>query len=84
MLEVFTPLVNGAKVEVTSAMGGIENLRLPVEALEYYVQLYSTFASLTDTKVCFVDAPNDAFVGLFITGKTTDEIVGATALLVQT
>ena len=84
LLEVFTPLVNNAKDEVSSVMGGIENLRLPVEALEYYVQLYSTFASLGDPKVCFVDAPNDPYVGLFIIGKTMDEIVVAQALLVQT
>lgn len=84
LIEVFTPLVDGSKAEVASAMGGIENLRLPVEALEYYVQLYSAFASLAETKVCFVDASNDPYVGLFITGKTLDEIVVAQALLVQT
>ncbi|MEG4286260.1 hypothetical protein QUB68_24320 [Microcoleus sp. A006_D1] len=84
LIEVFTPLVDGCKSEVASAMGGIENLRLPAEGLEYYVQLYSTFASLAETKVCFVDAPNDPYVGLFIIGKTIDEIVVAQALLVQT
>ncbi|WP_293134852.1 hypothetical protein [Microcoleus sp. bin38.metabat.b11b12b14.051] len=84
LLEVFTPLVESSKSEISAVMGTIENLRLPAESLEFYVQLYSTFQQLTETKVCFVDAPNDAFVGLFITGKTTDEIVVAQALLVQT
>lgn len=84
LIEVFTPLVNNAKNEVSSTMGGIENLRLPAEALEYYVQLYSVFAGLGETKVCFLDAPNDPYVGLFIIGKTIDEIVVAQTLLVQT
>lgn len=84
LIEVFTPLVESSKAEVMAVMGGIENLRLPVEALEYYVQLYSTFSLLSETKVCFVDSPNDPYVGLFITGKTMDEIVVAQTLLVQT
>ncbi|MEO9124775.1 MAG: hypothetical protein ABI262_08830 [Microcoleus sp.] len=84
LLEVFTPLVESSKAEVLAVMGGIEELRLPVEALEYYVQLYSTFAGLSETKVCLVDAPNDPYVGLFITGKVGDEIVVAQTLLVQT
>jgi hypothetical protein len=88
LIEVFTPLVESSKAEVASVMDGIENLRLPAEALEYYVQLYSTFAGLTDTKVCLVDAANDPYVGLFIVGKTSSaleaEIVVAQTLLVQT
>jgi len=84
LLEVFTPLIESSKAEISAVMGGIEELRLPVESLEYYVQLYSTFAGLTETKVCFVDAPNDPYVGLFLCGKTLDEIVIAQALLVQT
>ena len=85
LLEVFTPLVESSKSEISAVMGTIENLRLPAESLEFYVQLYSTFQQLTETKVCFVDAPNDAFVGLFIIGKAADnELVVAQALLVQT
>jgi len=88
LLEVFTPLVNNAKDEVSSAMGGIGNLRFPAEALEYYVQLYLTFAALTETKVCFVDAPNDPYVSLFIFGKVdsglNSMIIIAQALLIQT
>jgi len=90
LLEVFTPLIESSKAEISAVMGGIEELRLPVESLEYYVQLYSTFAGLTETKVCFVDAPNDPYVGLFIIGKTSSaseaeaEIVVAQTLLVQT
>jgi len=84
LIEVFTPLVENSKVEISAVEGGIENLRLPVESLEYYVQLYSTFARLAEAKVCFVDAPDDPYVGLFIIGKTLDEVIVAQALLVQT
>ena len=85
LLEVFTPLVTSSVNAVNGIMPiNIQALLLPVEALEYYVQLYSAFATLNEPKVSLVDAPNDPYVGLFITGKVGDEIVVAQALLVQT
>jgi len=91
LLETFSPLVSNSLAEVTSVMesmessdSGIEDLRMPVEALEYYVQLYSIFASMTNSRVVYVDAPDDPYVGLFIIGEVTGESVIAQTLLVQT
>lgn len=91
LLETFDSLVNNNVAEVASIMesikaieSGIEDLRRPVEALEYYVQLYSIFSSMTNPRVVYVDAHNDPYVGLFIIGEVTGESVIAQALLVQT
>jgi len=84
LLDVFDPLVQQARVEIQEMNGEIEDLRTPVEALEYYVQLYSAFLPLPDKKVCYVDADNDPYVGLFIIGYIGTECVVAQALLVQT
>ena len=99
LLQTFLPLVNDAsevvstlavplrdnEMGMTFASIQIGMLRMPTESLEFYVQLYSTFEQLTETKVCYVDALNDAFVGLFIIGKAADnELVVAQTLLVQT
>lgn len=90
--EVFKPLVNGAASELETKISsfkteetGIESLEMSTEALEFYVQLYSNFNSMTEPKVYYVDAPNDPYIGMFITGKSSDgEAVYAQALLTQT
>ena len=84
LLNAFSPLVEQSKVEIQEMNGDIEDFRTPVEALEYYVQLYSVFFSLPNAKVCYVDADNDPYVGLFIIGYIGTEFVIAQALLVQT
>jgi len=84
LFDAFSPLVEQSRIEIRDMNGEIEDLRTPVETLEYYVQLYSTFLPLPDTKVCYVDADNDPYVGLFIIGYIGTESVVAQALLVQT
>lgn len=91
--EVFQPLVVRSLSELTntapSVMDGvspIENLLLPAEAVEYYVQLYSAFKQLSQAKVCYVeDSEGDPYTGLFILGTSVDgETIYAQGLLTQT
>ncbi len=90
--EVFKPLVTGAASELEMKIsefktGGaaIESLEMSTEALEFYTQLYSAFNSLTEAKVYYVDSPSDPYVGMFITGKSSEgEAIYGQSLLVQT
>ncbi len=90
--EVFKPLVNNAADELEGKIGlfkvgdlSIQELEMPTETLEFYTQLYSAFNALSEPKVYYVDAPNDPYVGMFITAKSSDgEVVYAQSLLVQT
>lgn len=53
------------------------------QELEFYTQLYSVFKQLDTPKIVKVDAPNDANVSLVICGSSSDGVVYASALLVQ-
>jgi hypothetical protein len=92
LAEVFKPLTDGAIFELESKISdfktgevGIEHLEMSTEAVEFYVQLYSAFNSMTEPKIYYVDAPIDPYVGVFISGKTSDgETIYAQSLLIQT
>lgn len=85
--QVFQPLCQNAFNQLTQAQSQpMENWLTPVEALEYYVELYSIFKQLTEPSVFYVeDTAGDPYTGLFITGKSSDgETIYAQSLLVQT
>ncbi|RCJ20209.1 hypothetical protein A6S26_05660 [Nostoc sp. ATCC 43529] len=89
--EVFVPLAKNAIAElnnqsdmVDAGTATLESLANEAEAVEYYVQLYEVFKQLTDAKICYVDSPTDAEVGLFIVGAVGSETVYARTLLIQT
>jgi hypothetical protein len=92
LAEVFSPLVSSAVDELAEKISSfkagdlsIEALQAPTESLEFYTQLYSVFGGLSEPKVHYVDAPNDPYVTMFITGNASDgEVVYAQSLLVQT
>lgn len=95
---VFKPIVANSLLELQSVAGAVrdgsrkmEDLEVPAEAVEYYIQLYAAFKLLPDARVCYVSDKADAtgnsdpYTGLFIIGTGEDgETVYARALLVQT
>jgi hypothetical protein len=89
---VFTPLVQNALTELKTVSDeldagnvGIGSLVTPAESLEFYAQIYATFQELETPSVYYVeDTENDPYTGLFIVGKSGQEYVYASTLLVQT
>jgi hypothetical protein len=89
---VFTPLIKNSLAEIKSLSDdldagtiGVGALVTPAEALEFYAQIYATFQQLEIPTVYYVeDTENDPYTGLFIVGKSGEEYVYASTLLVQT
>ena len=91
LVEVFEPLVSNSISSLNSSLQQFKDgvvpmteLEMPAEAVEFYIQLYSAFTMLQETKVVYVDSPTDPYVGLFIIGNAGAETVYAQTLLVQT
>jgi hypothetical protein len=90
--EIFVPLAMNSLSELQQSSdavkakgSGLETLEKPAEAVEFYVQLYSTFKMLGNPKVYYVEDSSDPYTGLFIIGESSDgETVYAQALLTQT
>ncbi|MFM7985165.1 MAG: hypothetical protein ACKPKO_38185, partial [Candidatus Fonsibacter sp.] len=55
-----------------------------VKSLDFTIDLWNIFNQLDNSKVIYVEAPNDPYVGLFIIGEATDGLVIAQSILVQT
>ena len=87
--QTFKPLVIDALVIVETIVqeseGDLENLQLPLEKSEFFIQLYGVFNQLANLKVYYVfDIDNvifNAYIGLYITGESSDGVIVAQTLI---
>lgn len=82
--EVFQPLVlrsiqltSDFAQEVIGGIAALENLQLPIEISEFYVQVYSLFNQLAENCIYEVRAEptpeiDNPYIGLYIVGKSSD------------
>ncbi|MEG4455908.1 hypothetical protein [Microcoleus sp. N9_A1] len=88
--QTFKPLVIDTLVIVETIVqeseGDLENLQLPLEKSEFFIQLYGVFNQLENPKVYYVfDIDNvifNPYIGLYITGESSDgEVIIAQTLI---
>ena len=90
--QIFKPLVMNALVnvktitqEIEDGLAETQNLQLPLEQSEFFIQLYSVFNQLANPKIYYVfDIDNmifNAYIGLYITGESSDGVIIAQTLI---
>ncbi|MFM7859514.1 MAG: hypothetical protein ACKO96_48210 [Flammeovirgaceae bacterium] len=82
---IFPDLIpTGGTVASKTPASTLADLTDSVKSLDFTIDLWNIFNQLDNSKVIYVEAPNDPYVGLFIIGEATDGLVIAQSILVQT
>jgi hypothetical protein len=73
----------GGTVAPKTPVSTLADLVPPVKSLDFSLDLLNIFNQLDNSKVVYVDAPNDVYKTVMIIGEATDGIVIAQSILVQ-
>jgi hypothetical protein len=73
----------GGTVAPKTPASTLADLVPPVKSLDFTLDLLNIFNQLDNSKVVYVDAPNDVYKTVMIIGEATDGIVIAQSILVQ-
>lgn len=81
---IFPDLIpTGGTVEPKTPASTLSDLVPAIKSLDFSLDLLNIFNQLDESKVYYVDAPNDVYKTVMIIGKATDGIVIAQSILVQ-
>ncbi|MDB9490743.1 hypothetical protein PN478_09435 [Dolichospermum circinale CS-534/05] len=81
---IFPDLIpTGGTVAPKTPAAVLNDLTPAVKSLDFTLDLLSVFNQLDNSKVVYVDAPNDVYKTVMIIGEATDGIVIAQSILVQ-
>lgn len=81
---IFPDLIpTGGTVEPKTPASTLSDLTDAVKSLDFTLDLLNIFNQLDNSKVVYVDAPNDVYKTVMIIGEATDGIVVAQSILVQ-
>lgn len=81
---IFPDLIpEGGTVEPKTPASTLSDLTDAVKSLDFTLDLLNIFNQLDNSKVVYVDAPNDVYKTVMIIGEATDGIVIAQSILVQ-
>ena len=81
---IFPDLIpTGGSVAPKTPASTLSDLTDAVKSLDFSLDLLNIFNQLDNSKVVYVDAPNDVYKSVMIIGEATDGIVIAQSILVQ-
>jgi hypothetical protein len=81
---IFPDLIpTGGTVPPKTPASTLSDLVPAIKSLDFTLDLLNIFAQLDDSKVYYVDAPQDVYKTVMIVGKATDGLVIAQSILVQ-
>lgn len=81
---IFPDLIpEGGTVAPKTPASTLSDLTDAVKSLDFTLDLLNIFNQLDNSKIVYVDAPNDVYKSVMIIGEATDGIVIAQSILVQ-